>query len=118
MQVGASRLEEGGDSLPHRRFEKILELMERSFLELRTAEEIARRADVEVSYLCRLFKRYHDCPPYRHLQRLRMNHALALLANPGMTVSRVAESLGYESPFHFSRVFKSVHGLPPKHFRG
>jgi AraC family transcriptional regulator len=118
LQAGASRRKEDGDSLPHRRFEKILELMEMDFLELRTAEEVAQRADVEVSYLCRLFKRYHDSSPYRHLQRLKMNHALALLAKPGMTVNRVADLLGYESPFHFSRVFKSVHGLPPKHFRG
>jgi AraC-like DNA-binding protein len=49
--------------------------------------------------------------------RLKMNAAAAQLHQPGTLVKNVAAELGFANPFHFSRTFKSVFGIPPESFR-
>ena len=44
-----------------------------------------------------------------------MRHAAALLDGGRMIVREVAEQPGLD-PFHFSRVFKRVHGVSPAEF--
>ncbi len=46
-----------------------------------------------------------------------MMHAATLLDGGGRIVREVAEELGLD-PFHFSRVFKRVHGVSPAEFCG
>ena len=92
--------------------------IEEHYRELKSAAEIAERVGVDSSYLCRLFQRYGSLSPRKYLTRLRMQYAMTLLTREGLGVSSVAEALGFENPFHFSRVFKSVHGLlPSAYFR-
>ena len=37
-----------------------------------------------------------------------------ITAEEGATVLQVAEEAGFANQFHFSRVFKSVFGIPPR----
>ena len=84
---------------------------------LRTLEQIAQECHVDTAYLCRLFRRYDHQSPYLFLTRLKMNDAAEQLHKPGALVKNVAADLGFTNPFHFSRVFKSVFGIPPDAFR-
>lgn len=98
-------------------YEKVRGYIERNFEELTTLEGIARACGYEAAYICRLFSRYHDESPYRYLLRLRMEKAAQLLLEQGASVKSVAAAMGYKDAFHFSRVFKSVHQVPPSRFR-
>ena len=49
--------------------------------------------------------------------RLRMQQAAQLLVASALSVKEAAAALGYEDPFYFSRVFKSVHALAPTDYR-
>lgn len=98
-------------------YTRVCALIEEKFLELATLESVARLSGVEAPYLCRLFARYHDESPYRFLTRLRMDHASHLLLEGEYSIKSVAAELGYKDAFHFSRVFKSVHHVPPSRFR-
>ncbi|MBA2480629.1 MAG: helix-turn-helix transcriptional regulator [Planctomycetes bacterium] len=51
--------------------------------------------------------------PAQAFRRYKMERALALLTGTEMTVTEVSNHLGFENPYHFSRVFKQVHGKPP-----
>lgn len=53
--------------------------------------------------------------PLRLFRRHQMQHARVLLRSSGMGVGEVARQLGYANPFHFSSVYKRVHGAPPSH---
>jgi AraC-like DNA-binding protein len=46
-----------------------------------------------------------------------MDAAQALLLTSSHSVARIAELLGYQSPSHFTRHFKSAVGLSPSNFR-
>lgn len=98
-------------------FSRTKEFIERNFFDFTTLDAIAKACDVDGSYLCRLFARFHDESPYQFLTRLRMEHASRILLESDATVKSVAAALGFKDPFHFSRVFKSVHHVPPSRFR-
>ena len=86
-------------------------------LRVTTLDGIASECGLDAAYLCRLFARFQDETPYQHLTRMRMEHAAGRLLEGGRSVKQVAEELGFSDPFHFSRVFKSVHRVPPSRYR-
>lgn len=90
--------------------------IEQHFLGLRSLAQAARACHVDQAYLCRLFRRFDHQTPYRYLVRLKMNRAAELLLGPGKLIKQVAEELGFTDPYHFSRVFKSVHRVSPVQF--
>ncbi len=96
-------------------FERIRLHLDTHFLELRTLEEAAAACHVDVSYLCRLFRRFHGEKPFRYLQRLQMQWAAERLHTSGRLVREVADELATD-PFQFSRTFKRIHGVSPSVF--
>ncbi|MGL4399536.1 MAG: AraC family transcriptional regulator [Luteolibacter sp.] len=91
--------------------------IEKNHLSTTSLEAIANACGVDAPYLCRLFARFHDESPYQFLTRLRMEHASRILLEGDVSVKSVAKELGFKDAFHFSRVFKSVHHVPPSRFR-
>jgi len=83
-----------------------------------TLEDLATAAGMEVSSICRLFRRFQGTSPYQYLLRRKMTLAAELLADQGCLVKEAAQRLGFTDPFHFARCFKSVHGVPPSSIRG
>jgi AraC-like DNA-binding protein len=51
--------------------------------------------------------------PHQYLTELRMVEALRLLRDPRLSVTAIAEQLGYQSEAAFRRTFKKVHGRGP-----
>jgi len=78
---------------------------------------LAAMANVSPSHFFALFKKRTGCPPMDYFTRLRMRHAGHLLGSTSASVKEVAAALGYDDPFYFSRVFKSVHHVPPSRYR-
>ena len=78
---------------------------------------LAARACVSPSHFFVLFKRSTGCPPIDYFIRLRMQRARALLEAGSLHVKEVAAALGYEDPFYFSRMFKSVNHVAPIAYR-
>lgn len=79
--------------------------------------EIAQMMDVSISYLSSLFKeKVHDSP-YNYYIFLKTQRACYLLWNTTLNVKAIAAQLGYDDPYHFSRLFKNVMGLSPRQFR-
>jgi AraC-like DNA-binding protein len=91
-------------------------IIDERFPKLSTAAEVADAASVDVSYLCRLFRRFDSETAYGRLTRLRMDHAAGLMIREGLSVKQAASELGYEDPFTFSRRFKKVMGVSPRDF--
>jgi AraC family transcriptional regulator len=81
---------------------------------LATLEQIAARAGLEASSVCRLFRRFQGTSPYQYLLRRKMNLAAEFLVEHGGLVKEAAERVGYADPYHFSRNFKAVHGISPR----
>ncbi len=105
----------GGREQSYQTYLKCRECIEHRFLELHSAAELAAACHVHPAYLSRLFALHGHESPYHALLRRRMTHAATLLDGGGRIVREVAEELSLD-PFHFSRVFKRVHGVSPAEF--
>jgi AraC-like DNA-binding protein len=78
---------------------------------------LAARANISPSHFFALFKRQVGCAPIDYFIRLRMQHACRLLDGTAMSVKEIAATLGYDDPFYFSRIFKSVNQVAPSEYR-
>ena len=83
---------------------------------LRSLGDMARTCHVDNAYLCRLFSRFGKESPRDYLTRLKIDRAAELLLDSELPVKQVAQQLGFSDPFHFSKVFKRLKGVPPARF--
>jgi AraC-like DNA-binding protein len=98
-------------------YQSARERIRENCLAFRSLDQIADQCHIDVSYLCRLFKRFDSQSPYQYLMRLKMNIAAQRLVAPNTSVKKVAYELGFGDPFHFSRAFRRVFGISPSTFR-
>ena len=63
------------------------------------------------------FKTATGHTPLSLLIRARMRWAGELLKATNLQIKEIAGIVGYDDQFYFSRLFKSVHGLPPRDYR-
>ena len=105
------------ETLAFATYQQCRQHIEQRFLNLQRLEQIAQECHVDKAYLCRLFRRFDHQSPYQYLLRLKMNFAAERLQQPGVLVKQAAEELGFNDPFHFSRVFRNMLGVSPAKFR-
>jgi len=86
------------------------------YLQIRTMADAARACGVSAAHLSRLFRRFAMESPNGFLARMKMNHAAELISRSSVPVTAAANAVGYDDPYHFSRVFKRVHGVAPSFF--
>lgn len=78
---------------------------------------LAAQANISPSHFFALFKRRIGSAPMDYFTRLRMERAGRLLEHTSLSVKEIASALGYDDPFYFSRVFKSVNRIAPSSYR-
>ena len=91
--------------------------MEAHYKDNITLEDIASIAAMNSQHFLRMFKQVYSITPHQYLIDLRLKKARQLLDSNDMTISDICQSVGFESAFSFSVLFKKRFGLPPSHFR-
>ena len=102
-----------------------LELLERQFpiettdrpLELKTAQDYAKKLHVHVNYLNRAVKEVTGKPTTSHISERIISEAKALLQHTGWNIADIAYALGFEYPTYFNNYFKRMTGTNPKSLR-
>lgn len=100
-----------------RKIEKSIAYMSQHLNESLNVANLAAVANVSPSHYSALFKRLTGSSPIDFFIRLRMQQACRLFESTSLNVKEVAAVLGYEDPFYFSRLFKSVNRLAPNDYR-
>lgn len=94
-----------------------IELMKENLGKNLNLQEISRLMQLSISHLSALFKEKMHDSPYNYYIFLKVQRACYLLWNTEMNIKTIALELGYEDPYHFSRVFKNMMGQSPREFR-
>jgi len=82
-----------------------------------TLGDWGRAVGLNAVYFGRVFKRETGLRPMEWLNERRLQTACHLLASTSETVSEIAETCGFASPFYFSRVFRRHFGQSPINYR-
>ena len=80
-------------------------------------EEYAKSRHFSTCWFIRNFKQILKVTPMQYILSLRMMNAQNLLENTDYTITEIAESIGYDNPLYFSRLFHKHTGLAPSAYR-
>lgn len=81
-----------------------------------TNETLAELCGMSVVYFRKCFESVYGKSPIRYLHDLRMEKAKGLLLSDYDSIGQIAESVGYGSIYHFSKMFRSYVGVSPTEF--
>lgn len=90
--------------------------METNYSARITLDELAEHVHLHPNYLCAVFKRNSGQTVFRYLNTLRVGKARDLLIK-GLSVSQVAEQVGFSDEDHFSRTYKQITGISPSAYK-
>ena len=80
-------------------------------------ETIAMNHGICLDTLRKRFKKETRVSLHQYFIQLKINAAKTMLSNLSYNVSDIANFLGFEDPYYFSRLFKRKTGVSPKKFR-
>jgi len=82
-----------------------------------TLDGLGQQVGLSRSALAERFRTAMGDTPLNHLRTLRMQKAMQLLAGTRQPLEQVAQTVGYQDAFGFSKVFKRTTGQSPRQFR-
>jgi AraC family transcriptional regulator len=113
---GASRRPRGG--LPRHKLQAAVDYVEEHLDAEITLETLAAVAHLSPYHFARMFKHSTGLPPHRYVIARRIERAKQLLQGKNdLSLAQVAARSGFWDQGHFTRHFKRLVGVTPKHFR-
>jgi AraC family transcriptional regulator len=99
------------------RLRRVTDFIEAHLDEKLSLTDVALASGLSRMYFAALFKASTGLRPSEYIQRRRIEHAQAQLANSCRPVVDIALSVGFQSQAHFSTVFKRIVGESPLRWR-
>jgi AraC-like DNA-binding protein len=78
---------------------------------------LARRCNLSVNQLIRVFHREFGMSPFQYYEKQRLELASQALAGSKLPIKEIGFELGFGSPAHFSNWFAERAGMPPRAYR-
>lgn len=101
----------------HPKVKRAILLMEQHLSNALTVDELARKLDMSVRQLERLFKEATGSSPQAYAKSIRLRIAGWMLRHSDKTVSAIASSCGFSDASHMGREFRNAYGLSPGAYR-
>ena len=87
------------------------------FKEALTLEQLAEEGHMNKFYLSHAFKREYGVSPINYMISRRIEESKYLLAETDLSMSQIAQLLGFSSLSYFSQVFHRTQNISPKEYR-
>ena len=87
------------------------------FKEALTLEQLAEEGHMNKFYLSHAFKREYGISPINYMISKRIEESKYLLAETDLSMSQIAQLLGFSSLSYFSQVFHRTQSISPKEYR-
>jgi AraC-like DNA-binding protein len=87
------------------------------FKEALTLEQLAEEGHMNKYYLSHAFKREYGISPINYMISRRIEESKYLLAETDLSMSQIAQLLGFSSLSYFSQVFRRTQFLSPMEYR-
>lgn len=87
------------------------------FKESLSLDQLAAEAHMNKYYLSHAFKREYGESPINYMISRRIEESKYLLAETDLSMSQIAQLLGFSSPSYFSQVFRRTQSVSPMEYR-
>jgi len=81
-----------------------------------TNDLLAQYCGISTIYFRKIFEQVYGVSPIKYLHELRINKAKAILSSDYESIGQVAGSVGYNSIYHFSKMFRQHTGMSPTEY--
>lgn len=82
-----------------------------------TLNEMAAHSGQSLPYFTKLFRQRTNQSPMAYFIQLKIRKACELLDETDSSIREIANQLGYDDPYYFSRIFKKTQGCSPAAYR-
>ncbi len=96
---------------------KSIAFIEENYEKNITLQDVADHVGISKNYLSMLFKQETEINFVTYLNRYRIEKAKQLLTTTNMKIYEIADSVGFYSPYYFSKVFKEQTRMQCKEYR-
>lgn len=104
-------------SVQNQNAEKIKRFIDENYHKKITVSLIADEFFLSKDYIRNLFVKFYGVSPKSYIQNVRMERAKKLLSKTQTDISLIANSVGYDDPLLFSKMFKKYYSVSPTKFR-
>lgn len=91
--------------------------IESHYKERLTLEDLAAVAKVNKYYLSHVFRKEYGVPPINYMISCRIRESTRLLVETDLSLSEIAEILGFSSASYFSQSFRRAEAVSPTQYR-
>lgn len=91
--------------------------MQENIGEMLSLEALAAQVSLSVSHYSSLFRKKCGFSPIEYFNHLKIQKACQFLQFTDMRIKEIANEIGVEDPYYFSRLFTKVMSLSPREYR-
>lgn len=102
---------------PHVLGERTKQYIDEHYTQNISLSDIANALNVSVYYMSHIFKDMSGYSPMQYLLRRRIGEAQTLLITTDLSITRIAQIVGYDTPNHFTAQFIKNTGISPRKYR-
>ena len=97
--------------------ESVTKILEDNILSPPSIKNLALQLGMNQKKMMAGFKQINGVTIYGYLKRIRMQLASQLLQENSLSISEIAQAVGYHGDGHFQQAFREVYGVPPSKLR-
>ncbi|MBB6214223.1 AraC-like DNA-binding protein [Anaerosolibacter carboniphilus] len=99
------------------RIKNMLSFIHQNYKQKITLEDVAKAANVSRSECCRFFKQMTKLTPFEYIISYRINQSILLLRKSDLTISEIADEVGFGSVSYYIEKFRKHTNYTPKEFQ-
>ena len=97
--------------------DKSIEYMKANINKRLSTDEIARLFQYSSSHYTAIFKKKTGLSPIDYFINMKIHYACQMLSQSDLKIKEIADKVGYDDPYYFSRLFKQIMSKSPKEYR-
>ena len=118
MRTIAMKAQDGtGSGSGNRQCAAVKRYIDLHFKEMLTLEQLSAEAHINKYYLAHAFKKEYGVSPINYMISRRIDESKYLLTETDLSVSQIAQVLGFSSLSYFSQMFRKTQQMTPVEFR-
>lgn len=99
------------------KMKQMLHFIQEHFCEKISVYDIASSAMICRNQCFKLFQKIIQMTPQQYLTQYRINQSIEMMKNEKISMADIAQSCGFCSQSHYTKVFRSLYGMTPKQYQ-